>query len=73
MQVLHAAEEGACSREAADAGVAAASAGTLTENRMTVAAGWFAGKLWVALPALADLPPALQREIQLGAALNSKV
>jgi hypothetical protein len=39
---------------------------------MTVSAGWFGGKLWVALPGLSELPPALQREVLLGAALNSK-
>ena len=39
---------------------------------MTVVAGWFAGRLWNVMPGLADLPPALQAEVQMGSALNSK-
>ena len=46
--------------------------GTLTENRMTVVAGWFAGRLWDAPPALADLPSALASSLQTNIALNSK-
>ena len=46
--------------------------GTLTENRMTVVAGWFAGRMWDAPPELAALPPALQRTLQANIALNSK-
>ena len=46
--------------------------GTLTENRMTVVAGWFAGRLWDAPPALADLPAALASSLQVNIALNSK-
>lgn len=47
--------------------------GTLTENRMTVVAGWFAGQLWGNPPKAADLPAALGIEIQMNIALNSKV
>ena len=46
--------------------------GTLTENRMTVVAGWFAGRMWEAPPALAALPQALQRTLQTNIALTSK-
>ncbi len=46
--------------------------GTLTENRMTVVAGWFAGRMWDAPPALAALPQPLQRTLQTNIALNSK-
>ena len=47
--------------------------GTLTENRMTVVAGWFAGQMWGNVPAIGDLPGPLAVEIQMNAALNSKV
>ena len=47
--------------------------GTLTENRMTVVAGWFAGQLWGQPPGVADLPGPLAVEIQMNIALNSKV
>lgn len=47
--------------------------GTLTENRMTVVAGWFAGQMWGNVPNVGDLPGALAVEIQMNAALNSKV
>ena len=47
--------------------------GTLTENRMTVVAGWFAGQLWGQPPGAADLPRPLAVEIQMNIALNSKV
>ena len=47
--------------------------GTLTENRMTVVAGWFAGQMWGNVPAVGDLPGPLAVEIQMNAALNSKV
>jgi len=46
--------------------------GTLTENRMTVAAGWLAGQFWDALPDLASLPAPLQHALQVNIALNSK-
>ena len=46
--------------------------GTLTENRMTVVAGWFAGRMWEKPPALAELPQTLQRTLQTNIALNSK-
>ncbi len=47
--------------------------GTLTENRMTVVAGWFAGKVWPSPPPLTELPEVLQTDIKLNSALNSKV
>lgn len=47
--------------------------GTLTENRMTVVEGWFAGKKYDKLPAPADLPESALRDIALNSALNSKV
>jgi P-type Ca2+ transporter type 2C len=47
--------------------------GTLTENRMTVVEGWFAGKKYDKLPAPSDLPESALREIALNSALNSKV
>ena len=47
--------------------------GTLTENRMTVVAGWFAGQLWGQPPGAADLPRPLAVEVQMNIALNSKV
>ena len=46
--------------------------GTLTENRMTVVAGWFAGRMWEAPPALTELPETLQRTLHTNIALNSK-
>ena len=46
--------------------------GTLTENRMTVVAGWFAGKIWPSPPPLDELPESLQTDIKLNSALNSK-
>ena len=47
--------------------------GTLTENRMTVVAGWFAGRAWAAPPAAAELPAPLAASLQANIALNSKV
>ena len=47
--------------------------GTLTENRMTVVSGWFAGQMWGNLPSSEDLPQQLMAEIQMNIALNSKV
>lgn len=47
--------------------------GTLTENRMTVVAGWFAGKIWPSPPPLEELPETLLADIKLNSALNSKV
>ena len=47
--------------------------GTLTENRMTVVAGWFAGQVWGNLPSPKDLSQQLMAEIQMNIALNSKV
>ncbi|EIE19492.1 calcium-translocating P-type ATPase [Coccomyxa subellipsoidea C-169] len=46
--------------------------GTLTENRMTVVAGWFAGKIWPSPPPLEELPETLQADIKMNSALNSK-
>lgn len=47
--------------------------GTLTENRMTVVTGWFAGQQWPKLPSAAELPPVLADVIFMNIALNSKV
>lgn len=47
--------------------------GTLTENRMTVITGWFAGKMWPEPPSAADLPTELRESLVLNIALNSKV
>ena len=47
--------------------------GTLTENRMTVVTGWFAGKQWPQAPSAADLPASLADVISMNIALNSKV
>lgn len=47
--------------------------GTLTENRMTVVTGWFAGKMWTSPPTAEDLPPQLKDVLSLNIALNSKV
>jgi magnesium-transporting ATPase (P-type) len=46
--------------------------GTLTENRMTVVEGWFAGETHTAPPSGSELPPALRSELELNFALNSK-
>lgn len=48
-------------------------AGTLTENRMTVVAGWFAGQFHPSPPPLEDLPKELQDAVQINSAMNSKV
>ena len=47
--------------------------GTLTENRMTVVEGWFAGQKYASVPAPSQLPVAAVSEISLNCALNSKV
>jgi len=47
--------------------------GTLTENRMTVVTGWFAGKQWPKPPTAGELPPQLADVISMNIALNSKV
>ena len=47
--------------------------GTLTENRMAIVSGWFAGQLWEAVPDLAEIPEVLQHALQVNIALNSKV
>ncbi|EFN50910.1 hypothetical protein CHLNCDRAFT_59377 [Chlorella variabilis] len=46
--------------------------GTLTENRMTVVAGYFCGKMYKEVPSLKELPGEAGEEIALNAALNSK-
>jgi Ca2+-transporting ATPase len=46
--------------------------GTLTENRMTVVEGWFAGVKYPAVPEPADLPGPWKDEIVRNCALNSK-
>ena len=47
--------------------------GTLTENRMTVVEGWFAGQKYSSVPTPSQLPVAAVSEISLNCALNSKV
>lgn len=46
--------------------------GTLTENRMTVVEGWFAGKLFDHCPQPDELPQDVCDELKLNCALNSK-
>ncbi|KAK9840937.1 hypothetical protein WJX81_001285 [Elliptochloris bilobata] len=46
--------------------------GTLTENRMAVVSGWFAGQFCKRLPDLAALPKHLQHVLSVNIALNSK-
>ncbi|GLC43787.1 hypothetical protein PLESTB_000907900 [Pleodorina starrii] len=46
--------------------------GTLTENRMTVVEGWFAGKSYDHCPEPSELPAAVCDELKLNCALNSK-
>lgn len=46
--------------------------GTLTENRMTVVEGWFAGHAYDTVPAAAALPPAVLHDLATGIALNSR-
>ncbi|KAI8477413.1 MAG: hypothetical protein J3K34DRAFT_453016 [Monoraphidium minutum] len=46
--------------------------GTLTENRMTVTEGWFAGTKLDHAPAKEELHPELLQELALNCALNSK-
>ena len=46
--------------------------GTLTENRMTVVEGWFAGRAYDHCPSPEELPQAVCDELKLNAALNSK-
>lgn len=47
--------------------------GTLTENRMTVVEGWFAGHKLDHTPTCDELSPDLMTEIKLNIALSSKV
>ena len=46
--------------------------GTLTENRMTVVEGWFAGTKFDSLPDPQSLTPEVREEISNNSALNSK-
>ncbi|KAI8473287.1 MAG: plasma membrane calcium ATPase [Monoraphidium minutum] len=46
--------------------------GTLTENRMTVTEGWFAGAKFDHAPAKEELRPELAEDLALNCALNSK-
>ena len=48
--------------------------GTLTENRMTVVEGWFAGRHYQdKVPDVNDLPEAVKEHLELNIAMNSKV
>ena len=48
--------------------------GTLTENRMTVVEGWFAGISYQGrVPDMLDLPEAVRPHLELNIAMNSKV
>jgi len=47
--------------------------GTLTENRMTVVEGWFAGKAYPTVPEPDELPQGVREEVERNCALNSKV
>jgi P-type Ca2+ transporter type 2C len=51
---------------------AAISSGTLTENRMTVVEGWFAGTKHSKPPSKDQLPPLVGEEIIKNICLNSK-
>ncbi len=46
--------------------------GTLTENRMTVVEGWFAGTKFDHVPAAGDMNPELLAELRINIAMNSK-
>ncbi|GAX78129.1 hypothetical protein CEUSTIGMA_g5571.t1 [Chlamydomonas eustigma] len=46
--------------------------GTLTENRMTVVEGWFAGERRSSVPGVKELPPGLLNELTMNIAMNSK-
>ena len=47
--------------------------GTLTENRMTVVEGWFAGKKYDKVPEPEDLPADFFNTFQASVAVNSSV
>ena len=47
--------------------------GTLTENRMTVVEGWFAGKQYDRVPQMAELPADFGTTFQASVAVNSSV
>lgn len=57
----------ACSAVAAD------KTGTLTENRMTVVEGWFAGKVFTHVPAANELPDDVLDSLSMNCSMNSKV
>ena len=46
--------------------------GTLTENRMTVTEGWFAGVVHQDAPTAESIPSDLRQELDLNIAINSK-
>ncbi|KAG2490086.1 hypothetical protein HYH03_011392 [Edaphochlamys debaryana] len=46
--------------------------GTLTENRMTVVAGWFCGRMFDTCPTAADLDPVVLEQLCMNCALNAK-
>ncbi|KAG9389740.1 calcium-translocating P-type ATPase [Carpediemonas membranifera] len=45
--------------------------GTLTQNKMTVTQGWFAGRLFDRVPARDELPASIVAHIGVGSAVNS--
>lgn len=47
--------------------------GTLTENRMTVVEGWFAGRMYDKVPQPEDLPAGFFNTFQASIAVNSSV
>ena len=58
---------------ASDKGISLLQTGTLTENRMTVVEGWFAGRKYDAVPEPQDLPESFFDMFQSNVAINSSV